>query len=137
MSGRSDLGAPFWQGLKERKLMLQFDAASGRAQFYPRPQSLYGEAGVEWREASGRGVILALTLSHVSPPALAGQLPYTLALVRLDEGPRMLVRIAAPRASLSIGQAVKVAWEAREGREEASGESHAAGGAVFPVFEPA
>jgi uncharacterized protein len=125
MNSRTDLGAPFWQGLKERKLMLQFDRASGRAQFYPRPQSLYGEAGVEWRPASGRGVILALTLSHVSPPALAGELPYTLALVRLDEGPRMLVRMAAPRPALSIGQAVRVAWD----RSEAEG--------GFPLFEPA
>jgi len=124
MSQQTDLGAPFWQGLKERRLMLQFDAGSGRAQFYPRPQSLYSEAGVQWREASGRGTILALTLSRVAPPPLAGELPYALALVGLEEGPRMLARIVAPYDSLAIGQAVEIDWDA--GGSEPS----------FPVFKP-
>ncbi|VTU32027.1 putative nucleic-acid-binding protein containing a Zn-ribbon [Variovorax sp. PBL-H6] len=123
-SHHSDLGAPFWQGLRERKLMLQFDAVSSRAQFYPRPQSLYSEAGVEWREASGRGTILALTLSRVSPPHLAGEVPYPLALVALEEGPRMLARIVAPYENLAIGRAVEIAWDA--GGSEPS----------FPVFRP-
>lgn len=121
---RSDVAGPFWEGLAQRRLMLQFDAASGRAQFYPRPQSLYSEAGVQWREASGRGEIMALTLSRVGPPALASRVPYVLALIRLDEGPRLLARVAAPRERLSIGQAVAVAWE-----EEGST-------SVFPVFRP-
>jgi uncharacterized OB-fold protein len=124
MKDAANLSDPFWQGLKDRRLMLQFDEVSGRAQFYPRPQSLYGEAGVAWRQASGRGVILALTLSHVGPPAMTALLPYPLALVRLDEGPRMLVRIDAAYASLSIGQGVRVAW-------------HAGDEGAFPVFEPA
>jgi hypothetical protein len=125
LSAHTDLGAPFWQGLQERKLMLQFDAASGRAQFYPRPQSLYSEAGVQWREASGRGRIAALTRSRVAPPALADRVPYALALVQLEEGPRMLARIAAPCERLAIGQAVEIAWE--EGDTASS----------FPVFKPA
>lgn len=117
----SDIGQPFWDGLTERKLMLQFDQSTGRAQFYPRPLSLYSEAGTQWREASGRGTIFALTLSRVSPPALV---PYPLALVQLDEGPRMLARVDAPYASLKPGQAVQIAWD-RMG-----------GPGAFPVFEP-
>jgi uncharacterized protein len=119
------LSEPFWQGLKQRRLMLQFDSASGRAQFYPRPQSLYSEAGVQWRQASGKGVIAALTLSHVAPPGLADRLPYALALVRLDEGPRLLARIVAPYESLALGQPVEIAWDCTE--EEGA----------FPVFKPA
>jgi len=121
----SDIGRPFREGLAQRRLMLQFDAASGRAQFYPRPQSLYSEAGVQWREASGRGTVEALTLSRVAPPHLADAVPYALALVRLEEGPRLMARIAAPFETLAIGQAVAVAWDA-------SGETPA-----FPVFMPA
>jgi uncharacterized OB-fold protein len=121
----TDIGQPFWEGLARRQLMLQFDAASGRAQFYPRPQSLYSEAGVQWRAASGRGTVAALTRGRVSPPHLAGAVPYVLALVQLEEGPRMLARIAAPFETLAIGQAVAVAWEA-------TGEAPA-----FPVFAPA
>jgi uncharacterized OB-fold protein len=120
----SDVAEPFWAGLRERRLMLQFDTASGRAQFYPRPQSLFTEAGVQWHAASGRGTIVALTQSRVAPAALADQVPYALALVKLEEGPRMLARILAPYDQLAIGQAVQITWEM--------------GGDVlpFPAFQP-
>lgn len=120
----NDVSAPFWQGLRERRLMLQFDAASGRAQFYPRPHSLYSEAGVQWREASGLGTIAALTLSRVAPPVLASEVPYVLALVKLAEGPRLLARVLAPYEQLAIGQAVQITWEA-------GGDAPA-----FPAFRP-
>ncbi len=120
----SDVAEPFWAGVRERKLMLQFDAASGRAQFYPRPQSLHSEAGVRWREASGRGTIFALTKSRVAPPALVDQVPYALALVKLEEGPRMLARVLAPFEQLAIGQPVHITWE--EGGKPLA----------FPAFRP-
>ena len=106
-----DVGAPFVRGLRERKLMLQVDKATGRAQFYPRPQSLYGAAGVEWAQASGQGKIFALTNSRVAPPQLQDQVPYALALVVLAEGPRLLARVNAPYESLRIGDAVTVDWD--------------------------
>ena len=120
-----DVGAPFFEGLRDGRLMLQFDRSNGRAQFYPRPQSLWSEAGVEWREASGRGTIFALTLSRVGPPHLADAVPYPMALVQLAEGPRMLARIDARYDELAIGQAVEVDWSHPESRR------------AFPVFKPA
>lgn len=119
-----DVGAPFREGLHARRLMLQYDKASGRAQFYPRPLGVYGAAGVEWREASGRGAIFALTESHVAPPRLQHAVPYALALVVLAEGPRMLARVDAPFAQLRIGQAVEVDWD------------HPDTAGAFPVFKP-
>jgi hypothetical protein len=119
-----DVGAPFVRGLRERKLMLQIDKATGRAQFYPRPQSLYSAAGIEWKAASGRGAIFALTNSRVGPPQLKDQVPYALALVLLAEGPRLLARIDAPFETLRIGDAVTVDWD------------HPDTARAFPVFKP-
>ena len=124
MADISDVGGPFWEGLRHRKLMLQHDRATGRAQFYPRPLSLHGESGVEWREASGRGTIFALTLSRVAPPALEQLVPYALALVQLEEGPRMLARVDAPYDTLRPGQAVHIAWDSMAGLP------------AFPIFKP-
>jgi hypothetical protein len=120
-----DVGAPFFEGLRARRFMLQFDRATGRAQFYPRPQGLYGEQGVEWRQASGRGTIFALTESRVAPPQLQDAVPYALALVQLAEGPRLLARINAPAAALQPGQPVAVDWD------------HPDTARAFPVFKPA
>ncbi len=119
-----DVGAPFIEGLRDGRLMLQFDRSNGRAQFYPRPQSLWSESGTEWREASGRGAIVAVTLSRVGPPHLADAVPYPLALVQLAEGPRMLARIHARYDELAIGQAVAVDWSHPDSRR------------AFPVFKP-
>jgi hypothetical protein len=120
-----DVGAPFVEGLRERKLMLQFDRRTGQAQFYPRPLSLHSESGIEWRAASGRGTIFALTDSRVGPPQLKDAVPYALALVRLQEGPRMLARVNGPAASLAPGDAVEVDW------------GHPDSVRAFPVFKPA
>lgn len=107
----SDISARFWDAAKAHRLLLQFDRHTGRAQFYPRPQSLYSEHGTEWREASGRGTLVALTLSRVAPPALAHLAPYALGLVQLEEGPRLLARIDAAYEQLRIGQALTLAWD--------------------------
>ncbi|MDQ7971097.1 MAG: OB-fold domain-containing protein [Rhodocyclaceae bacterium] len=119
-----DVGAPFIEGLRDGRLMLQFDRINGRAQFYPRPQSLWSESGTQWREASGHGAIVALTLSRVGPAHLADAVPYPLALVQLAEGPRMLARVQARYEDLAIGQAVEVDWSHPDSRR------------AFPVFRP-
>lgn len=118
-----DVGAPFVKGLRERKFMLQVDKATGRAQFYPRPQSLYGAAGTEWVEATGRGAIFALTNSRVAPPQLKDEVPYALALIVLAEGPRLLARVNAPFETLRIGDPVTVDWD------------HPDTARAFPVFK--
>lgn len=127
-AGDGDIAAPFWQALREHRLMLQVDAASGRAQFPPRPQSLYGEAGVRWVQASGRGTLVAVTTSRIAAvgkgtdPVAAR--PRALALVRLDEGPRLMATVEAPFEALHVGLAVEIDW--------------GAGGSAspFPVFRP-
>ena len=125
----NDVSGPFWQAAREHRLLLQFDRKSGRAQFYPRPQSLFSEHGTEWREACGRGTLLALTLSRVAPKALEHLAPYALGLVQLEEGPRLLARIDAPYESLRIGQALTLAWD--------DGTGGGAGAAPIYLFRPA
>ena len=60
--------------------------------------------------ASGKGRLLAFTVVHRAPrPQLADAVPYTLAVVELDEGPRLMVRLtgAAP-TSAKIGDNISV-----------------------------
>jgi uncharacterized OB-fold protein len=125
----SDLGAadpttePFWQACAEGRLTVQRCTGCGSHQFYPRPFCLSCEAiSLEWVEASGNGTIYSLTTVRMPvtdelPP------PYLLALVDLEEGPRLLTNIEAESAR--IGDRVKVAWRQREGLPP------------LPVFEPA
>ena len=55
--------APFWQGCRDHKLLLQYCTACGTHQFYPRVicANCMSEQ-LEWREASGRGTVETYTI---------------------------------------------------------------------------
>lgn len=79
----------FWDGVAEGKLLLQACAGCGRTRLPPQPmcprcQSLEWEA----REASGGGTVLSWLVSrHPTDPDAE---PRIVALVQLDEGPRVV-----------------------------------------------
>ena len=105
----NDTSARFWAAAKEHRLLLQYDAQAGRYQFYPRPLSLHGQGALEWREASGTGVLVAFTETHFPAPGF--DLPYLEGLIQLDEGPRIFAPIAGiTYADLRVGQRMRIAW---------------------------
>jgi uncharacterized OB-fold protein len=67
---------------------------------------------LEWVEVAGTGTIYSVTTVRI--PVIEDLTPpYFLALVDLDEGPRLLTNIEGPRAS--IGDRVRVDWRSRGG----------------------
>jgi uncharacterized protein len=108
VKGQTSENRAFWNGLSEQKFLLQYDKRSARYQFYPKPwgPSVLGLA-LEWRAASGTGVIVAFTedrTRRATPPVL-------LVLVRLDEGPRVFAPIVNCRfGELRAGARVKFYW---------------------------
>lgn len=68
---------------------------------------------VEWRTASGDGVVHAVSVQHrPAHPKLADRVPYAVALVDLAEGVRMLSEVVGcPADDVTIGQPVRVTWE--------------------------
>ncbi|WP_432842303.1 Zn-ribbon domain-containing OB-fold protein [Dactylosporangium sp. CA-092794] len=84
---------PFWAGTLQGELRLQRCEDCERHYFYPRVSCRYcGSPRVEWRRVSGRGRLLSYIINHRMSPAAAGQQPI-IALVELDEGPRMMTNI--------------------------------------------
>ncbi|MBL8581434.1 MAG: OB-fold domain-containing protein [Rhizobiaceae bacterium] len=115
----SDIGAAdptteaFWTACGERRLLVQHCRACGGHQFYPRPFCLACESNdLEWVESAGKGTIYSLTTIRMPvTPELPP--PYLLALVDLDEGPRLLTNIVGETAT--IGERVTLDWRDREG----------------------
>jgi uncharacterized protein len=104
---------PFWQSCIEHRLLVQRCGSCGTHQFYPRPFCLSCEAAtLDWVEASGNGTIYSLTTVRI-PVVDELKPPYFLALVDLDEGPRLLTNIEGERAK--IGDRVTLAWRERDG----------------------
>jgi uncharacterized OB-fold protein len=86
---------PFWNGCRQGKLLLQYCDACQRHQFYPRMYCMHcGSKELRWVEASGRGVIYSYTVIRQNKsPEFVNDTPYNLAIVQLEEGPRMMSNI--------------------------------------------
>ena len=84
--------APFWEAAKAHKLLIQRCPTSGAYQFPPtRFCPGGGLERPEWVEASGRGKVFSwIVVRHPVPKHVyAGEVPYAVALVTLEEGCRM------------------------------------------------
>ncbi|HDZ55241.1 MAG TPA: OB-fold domain-containing protein [Pseudomonas xinjiangensis] len=113
--------AEYQEHLKQGQFKLQRSRASGGYLFYPRVlEPATGNTDLEWTDASGLGTIYSVTIIRPKPPAE----PYNVALVELDEGPRMMTRIdGIPVDQIRIGTRVKVLITSNEDQH-------------FVVFEP-
>jgi uncharacterized protein len=105
---------PFWQAARERRLAIMRCRDCGKPFFYPRmlcPDC--HSAAVEWMNASGRGTIYTFTVARrPAGPAFKADVPYVVALVELEEGPRLMTNIVGAEIDgLRIGRAVKAIFE--------------------------
>ncbi len=68
--------------------------------------------GVSWIDAAGTGVVYSFTVTRAASGTWKGALPYVLAFVELDEGPRVLTNIVGIDVDdVRIGMAVRVVFE--------------------------
>jgi uncharacterized OB-fold protein len=82
----------FWEGTRQGKLLLQRCGDTGRAYFPPRPFSPFtGTRNVSVFEASGRARLYSYVIHHRPVPGFTP--PYAIAVVELEEGPRMMTNI--------------------------------------------
>jgi uncharacterized OB-fold protein len=85
---------PFWAGTLTGELRIQRCNACGRYYFYPRPFCRYcASRDVQWQTVSGRGRLLSYIINYRPLPPAAPDRPQIIALVELEEGPRLLTNI--------------------------------------------
>ncbi|OAJ55992.1 hypothetical protein A6V36_30355 [Paraburkholderia ginsengiterrae] len=104
---------PFWDGTAKEQFMLQHCDDCSHWVFYPRSHCPHcWSRSLSWKEASGLGKVKSFTDIHrPGHPAWEAVTPYTVALIRLDEGPTMLSTVIdTPRELLTVGQPVKAAY---------------------------
>ena len=104
---------PYWQGCRDKELVLQFCTICNKHQFYPRIVcSRCGTSEIEWQKASGQGTIASFTVVRrgVSESYTA---PYVVALIDLAEGVRMMSQVLTSNPDdvrLRVGAKVAVAF---------------------------
>ena len=104
--------APFWEAQRNHELKFQQCSRCETVRYPVGP--LCPECHsfeFEWMASSGRGVIYSYTVvRHQTHPAFA--VPYTVLLVEMEEGPRVIAQLRAPEdARFGIGTPVRIEWE--------------------------
>jgi uncharacterized OB-fold protein len=107
---------PYWDSLKAHAMQMQKCADCGKFIFYPRaicPHCF--SRHLNWTRVSGRGKVYGFTISHQKGmPAFGEEVPYTIALVELEEGVRLmtnLIGIEADPAKIKVGMDVVVHYD--------------------------
>lgn len=112
---------PFWAACNAGRLDLQHCTACGTCFYFPRrlcPSC--GASDLRWQTVSGRARLYSFSEIHVSfyGPDWGEQLPYTVGLIDLEEGPRMLSRFVGTDAqSLRIGECVEIVFVEVDGQK--------------------
>jgi uncharacterized OB-fold protein len=105
------LSEPFWEACRDRRLTVQRCQDCGKHVFLPQsfcPNCL--SRSLSWVQASGTGSVVTYTVVW-RPQTPAFEVPYVIAVVRLDEGVEMLTNLVdAEPEQVSIGARVRVAF---------------------------
>lgn len=104
--------APYFEGLSRRELLLQRCDACGRHRFPPLVACPYcGDARATRVRASGTGSLYSWIVVHRAfSAAFAGDVPYVVGTVELDEGCRVLARIEGVHSALAPGLRLRAAF---------------------------
>jgi uncharacterized OB-fold protein len=108
------ISAPFFDGARQGRLMLQCCSACGKWSFPVRERCPHCFAAkLEWRQASGRGTLYTFAIMHqVMNPGFAGAVPYNIAQIDLEEGVRMTSNVVGiPNNALKIGMKLEAIFE--------------------------
>ena len=83
---------PFWEATQKDELHIQQCNDCASHYFPPRPFCpSCGSRNVAWKKASGKATLFSYVINPLKNPSYDG--PYSIAVVQLEEGPRMMSNI--------------------------------------------
>ena len=109
---------PFWEAAAQNKLVVQRCLNCHAYVWTPRPACYEcGGEELEWKDVSGKGTVYSFTVirqvvGRAASKAFEPDVPYVVAWVDLEEGPRMISNvIGCPVEDVKIGMKVSVVFE--------------------------
>ena len=110
----SPVTEPFWAGTGEQQFLLQRCQRCGAKQFYPKPTcTTCGATELDWEPASGQATLHTYTIARrATHPKFNGAEPYVVAIVELEEGPRVTGNVVdCPVDDVRIGMPLELSWD--------------------------
>lgn len=114
----TDVNRGFWEGAASGVLSVQQCDDCQHLRYPPAsrcPECL--SAGWKWLPLSGRGEVLSYIRIHQKyNAAWADRVPYNVAIIQLDEGPRMISNVLPmSRPDVEVGMPVQVVFTDEDG----------------------
>jgi len=112
----TDLTRPFWMAAREGRLLMQQCARCGTFNFFPKPWCIdCGHRELPWTEVRPTGIVYTHSTAFavmMNLPGWAPELPLTLCLVDLDDGPRLYAQLIGCRPQdVTIGMRVRADFD--------------------------
>ncbi|MGV0643684.1 Zn-ribbon domain-containing OB-fold protein [Mycolicibacterium sp. XJ879] len=115
----------WWAAVADRTLMLNRCDACGRDSFYVRPFCPYcWSEDVRLEPACGRSRLYTWSVIHQNVAPFDARTPYVLAMVDLEEGPRLMTVLDCPPEQLRAGLHLELDFRQDDD------------GVLVPVFRP-
>lgn len=94
---------PYWEACRRHELQIQYCNDCRRYYFYPRPFCRWCMSrNTEWRKVSGRGKLHTHVINYRPARGFENDAPYVIAVIELDEGPRMMTNLLDIEIDLSV-----------------------------------
>lgn len=110
----TDENRPFWDGCRQGKLRMQQCDDCGHIRYpisHCCPKCL--SYGFHWQDLSGRGAVFSYVVFHqLYNKAFEQDIPYNVALVQLEEGPRMYSNVVGvDNDAVKVGDKLEVVFD--------------------------
>lgn len=110
----NDDNRPFWEAAQRGELHMQQCLDCNHIRYpinHVCPKCLSSRTG--WKRLSGRGEVFSSIVFHqVYHPGFAKEVPYNVALIQLEEGPRMISNVVGiPANQVRVGHKVEVVFD--------------------------
>jgi uncharacterized OB-fold protein len=119
--------AEYWSAAARGELRLPYCSSCQQYVCYPRGACpTCWSTDLKWTTLSGRGRLYSYLISHLAAPGFDNDVPYAIAIVELDEGPKLMssiVGVPQTPEALLLDMPVAVEFEPR-------------GDQMLPVFRP-
>lgn len=122
-----NISRAYWEAAGRGELLYQECPDCGQRQLYPRALCTSCAGTPEWRTSSGRGTVHTFTVIRQNwADPFREMLPYVVAMVELDEGPRLMSNVTdCPPGDVHVGMPVEAWFQPVED------------GIALPMFRPA
>lgn len=85
---------PFWRGLDDARLLSTRCKSCGHQSFPPRKLCrACWSTSLDWVDLSSTGKLYSFTRIHVAPQAFKSDAPYSIGIIDLEGGPRLMCRL--------------------------------------------